>query len=200
MRLQRKNPVRFTLIELLVVIAIIAILAALLLPALSGMKKEAKSLQCKSNLRQLGSLLLSYSDDSAGFLPYASYYDSGASKWYSWADYLLRVSSVPRPNPLLGPCKSVFYCPVAAELHWNTWDLKNYGMSMTVTGLKLTTVKPTKALIADGHWSSSDGCYMNHTTAWSTGGTPDLMHKSGYNMAMLDSHVVWQRTYDTSQW
>ncbi|MBQ9336931.1 MAG: type II secretion system protein [Lentisphaeria bacterium] len=60
---------RFTLIELLVVIAIIMILAVLLLPALYSVKATSEGMRCVGNMKQIGSYIVLYSDDSDGWYP-----------------------------------------------------------------------------------------------------------------------------------
>jgi prepilin-type N-terminal cleavage/methylation domain-containing protein len=59
----------FTLIELLVVIAIIAVLMGILMPALSKVKKQARSAACMSQLKQWGLVWSMYTDGADGKFP-----------------------------------------------------------------------------------------------------------------------------------
>ena len=61
-----RNRRGFTLIELLVVIAIIALLMAILMPALSRVKKQAQSVACRARLKSWGLMFKFYTDDYDG--------------------------------------------------------------------------------------------------------------------------------------
>jgi len=58
-----------TLMELMVVIAIIGILAALLLPAVSRVRRRARLVECKNNLAEIGMALRIYGDAHSEYFP-----------------------------------------------------------------------------------------------------------------------------------
>jgi len=60
------NRRAFTLIELLVVIAIIALLMSILMPALARIKDQARTIGCRSNLKQWNLYFSMYTEDFGG--------------------------------------------------------------------------------------------------------------------------------------
>lgn len=70
---QERQPGGFSLIELLVVIGIIALLLALGLPVTRLARQHAAEVVCRSNLRQMATILKTYCNDHDSLFPDPSY-------------------------------------------------------------------------------------------------------------------------------
>ena len=115
----RPSPTRqtgFTLVELLVVIGIIALLIAILLPALNKARTAAESVNCMSNLHQMGLAFAQYEGEHHFYLPYVNTgLGDAATNWFTVLDpYLGRQINV---NPGTGVASQRSYldvkqCPI----------------------------------------------------------------------------------------
>lgn len=78
----------FTLIELLVVIAIIAILAAILFPVFAKAREKARQVSCASNLKQIATAWLMYTQDYDETACPTYYFSADWTTTYGW-DYTI---------------------------------------------------------------------------------------------------------------
>lgn len=92
----------FTLVELLVVVAVISILMAMLLPALSSAKSKGQEIACRSNLKQLGLVAMSYSGD------YDNWCISGVISGGIWTNTLRNLDYFKSDKMMKCPSEPVF--------------------------------------------------------------------------------------------
>src|SRR5215469_13813537 len=88
-RIRGLTSTGFTLVELLVVIGIIAILIGILLPALGRAREQAMTVQCLSNLRQIGQGIANYESDYSGYIIPVNYSTDTSGNVNSWPELLV---------------------------------------------------------------------------------------------------------------
>jgi prepilin-type N-terminal cleavage/methylation domain-containing protein/prepilin-type processing-associated H-X9-DG protein len=200
----------FTLVELLIVIGIIAVLLAILLPALATAREQAKTVQCLSNLRQLGVMAQIYLDENQNTYPIAEW------KLTAWDFSTVNGQIVPgilwngRTNAKIQQCPSF---DGKSDSPGDPYTGYNYNISFIGHGQNENTVAPVKAssihhayhtaLFGDGQYASGADKFMRAPVLESPvtigdsvdsqirdAGTQGYRHRSKTNVCYCDGHAA----------
>jgi len=190
----------FTLIELLTVIAIITILAGMLLPSLGRAKERATTIQCASNLRQLGAALLMYGEDNQQLLPMAN----GSVPWTStnpvpW----LRVAQAYYQNTNVIRCPSLqrFYqkSPYSYFMGSRAAYL-DAGNQRASVDLKRVQLSSFYILSGDTNYPfEQDDADPDNYSQETLFQLPSPIHNGLVNVLFADGHVKTYRTFTPTE-
>ena len=194
----------FTLIELLTVISIIAILAAMLLPAITLVRENARSSVCRNNLRQIGLGLMQYAEDHDGILPSPTL---GSAPWL----WTLALDADIAPNPALMPMPrtttvvkgmGVLGCPssrsLGAAYQWESYNgsYSDYGLNVELTahhGLynpaAVARITPAAEIFLVSDSAKRDMTVYPWPATLNRCGTMPARHLNKIAMLYVDGHV-----------
>lgn len=203
-----RGRVGFTLIELLVVIGIIAVLIAMLLPALSRARASAATLQCASQMRQLGNATLMWANERGGALPSSQDVNPLDAPWpvapstlQPDGEFYLRYLNGTNPIKDTSHALRTFRCArgPTSSAGLAAWQVDYLG-SYCVNSYKRSSSASTRRLTSNWTGSPShvawmieytnvpDGSYWNGPAE--TARHLTKRHNGGGNVLYLDGHVV----------
>lgn len=161
----------FTLIELLVVIGICTVVLAILMPAVTAARIQAKGIECCSNVRQICLALANYATNAGSYPPNVS---TPAQWWYDNA----RVGSF-FSKPTNSQANLVLVCPE------DPGSVRSYAMNVWASAQVDTTVVPNtqggklwkpgskqadKLILVTESWSSSGSAKFGWAAKATVGG------------------------------
>jgi prepilin-type N-terminal cleavage/methylation domain-containing protein/prepilin-type processing-associated H-X9-DG protein len=201
----------FTLVELLVVIAIIAILAALLLPAFASSKQRAWTIQCNSNLRQIGIGMTMYADDANGFFP-----ESGAVIYWGQTDPTTRKRGWMQQIVSYTQNTNIYHCPSNRQSSFNYFNSDRAAFvvanSFAAVDVKQIRFPSAQVLSGDVIWIAASPAdtefdadkddYEQNCVGGPVNGDPSMgwqVHSKGQNILFADTHVKWYREYNPGE-